>query len=129
MGSSVGPRAHNHSSGASKGVWRVFLSTEAMPEVVGGWLASAAVNFACDKLSTAIAEQTTLAIDFNSDLSNLRDTMESMNAVFKDAEKRSIKKESAQERLWLKRLKHAALDISDMMDDYQDIEATPKVRN
>jgi hypothetical protein len=100
-----------------------------MPEVVGGWLASAAVNFACDKLSTAIAEQTTLAIDFNSDLSNLRDTMESMNAVFKDAEKRSIKKESAQERLWLKRLKHAALDISDMMDDYQDIEATPKVRN
>jgi len=97
-----------------------------MPEVVGRGLADAAVNFACDKLSTAIAEQTTLAFDINSDL---RDTMESMNAVFKDAEKRSIKKESAQERLWLKRLKHAALDISDMMDDYQDIEATPKVRN
>jgi hypothetical protein len=30
-------------------------------------------------------------------------------------------------RLWLKRLKDAALDISDMMDDYQDTQPTAKV--
>ena len=40
-------------------------------------------------------------------------------AVFKDAEQQSVKKETVQ--LWLKRLKDAALDISDMMDDYQDL--------
>jgi hypothetical protein len=100
-----------------------------MAGLVAGWLASAAVNFACDKLKTAAEEQITLAINFESDLSHMRDTMESMSAVFKDAEKRSIKEESAQERLWLKQLKRAAFDISDMMDDYQDIETTPRVRN
>jgi hypothetical protein len=36
----------------------------------------------------------------------------------KDAEKRSIKEEEV--RLWMKRLKNAALDISDMWDELHD---------
>jgi hypothetical protein len=46
--------------------------------------------------------------------------------VFKDAEQQSVKKETVQ--LWLKRLKDAALDISDMMDDYQDLINMQKQR-
>jgi hypothetical protein len=35
-----------------------------------------------------------------------------------DAERRSAKERSVQ--LWLKRLKHAASEISDLLEDYQD---------
>jgi hypothetical protein len=52
---------------------------------------------------------------------DMKDTMESIAAVFKDAEKQSVTNE--QTRLWLKRLKNAAQGISDMMDNYQDQSA------
>jgi len=42
----------------------------------------------------------------------------SRTAALQDAERRSVKDKLVQ--LWLKRLKNAALDISDMMEDYQD---------
>ncbi|OEL19678.1 putative disease resistance protein RGA4 [Dichanthelium oligosanthes] len=95
-----------------------------MAEVVVGLLTSAVVKIANDKLNSAIAEQANLLWSFSSDLCDMKDTMESIAAVLKDAERRSIKEESA--RLWLKRLKHAAYDISDMMDECQntDTQAT-----
>jgi len=43
--------------------------------------------------------------------------LESMAAVLKYAERRSIREDSV--RLWLKRLKNAALDISDMLDKFE----------
>jgi methyl-accepting chemotaxis protein len=96
-----------------------------MAEVVAGLLTSGIVKIAVDKLSSALKEQANLAWNFNDNVEDMKNTMESMVAVFKDAEKQSVKNESA--RLWLKRLKHAALRISDMMDDYQD--TTTEVRN
>jgi light-regulated signal transduction histidine kinase (bacteriophytochrome) len=89
-----------------------------MAEVVAGFLTSAVVKIAVDKLSSAIAEQGNLAWNFSHHLQDMKDTMESMAAVLKDAEKESVEMEQA--RLWLKRLKTAAQGISDMMDDYQD---------
>ena len=52
----------------------------------------------------------------------------SRTAALQDAERRSVKDKLVQ--LWLKRLKNAALDISDMMEDYQDTNdrLTAKVR-
>jgi hypothetical protein len=38
--------------------------------------------------------------------------------IANQAEKRSVKEKLVQQ--WLKRLKNAALDISDMLEDYQD---------
>lgn len=54
--------------------------------------------------------------------------LESISAMLQDAERRSAKDKSMQ--LWLKWLKHAAVDISDMLEDYQDItdELKAKVR-
>jgi hypothetical protein len=89
-----------------------------MGELVAGFLTSAVVKIAVDKLSSAIAEQGTLAWSFRDHLQDMKYTMESMAAVLKDAEKKSV--ETEQVRLWLKRLKNAAQGISDMMDDYQD---------
>jgi methyl-accepting chemotaxis protein len=98
-----------------------------MAGLVSGLITSAVVKTTSDKLSSAITEQASLICNFSSDLVDMKDTMESMAAVLKDAEKQSVK-ESV--RLWLNRLEHSALDISDMMDDYQDTETqtTEKVR-
>ncbi|CAL5052286.1 unnamed protein product [Urochloa decumbens] len=91
-----------------------------MAEIVAGLLTSAVVKIAADKLNSAITEQVKLLWTFSSDLEDMKDIMESMAAVLEDAEKRSVREKSV--RLWLKRLRDAALDISDMMDDYQDTD-------
>ncbi|TVU19672.1 hypothetical protein EJB05_35835, partial [Eragrostis curvula] len=96
-----------------------------MAEMVAGLLTSAVVNIVCDKLSTALGEQAGLALKFSDDLEEMKDTMESIAAVVKDAEQQSVRKEEESVRLWLKRLKHAALDISDMMDDYDTDAKVP----
>ncbi|TVU32977.1 hypothetical protein EJB05_24745, partial [Eragrostis curvula] len=94
-----------------------------MAEAVAGLLTSAVLKVAGEKVSSAIREQANLAWNFSDDLDDMQDTMVSVAAVLKDAEKQSVRNESV--RVWLKRLKHAALDISsDMMDDYQDTAGT-----
>ncbi|GJN10545.1 hypothetical protein PR202_ga28646 [Eleusine coracana subsp. coracana] len=93
---------------------------------VAGLIASAAVKISSDKLCSALSEQAGLLWNFRKDLEDMKDTMESIAAVLKDAEKQSVKNESV--RVWLKRLKHAALDISDMMDDYQDATTQPTAK-
>ncbi|GJN09747.1 hypothetical protein PR202_ga27778 [Eleusine coracana subsp. coracana] len=83
-------------------------------------LTSAAVKMAGDKLGSVIGGQVNLFWNFSNNLEDMKDTLESMAAVLKDAERRSVREESV--RLWLKRLKHAALEISDMLDEFQDPE-------
>jgi hypothetical protein len=92
-----------------------------LAEVVAGFLTSAVIKIAVGKLGSAITEQGSLAWNFSDHLQDMKDTMESIAAVLKDAEKKSVVTEQA--RLWLKRLKNAAQGISDMMDNYQDQRA------
>ncbi|XP_025821443.1 putative disease resistance protein RGA1 isoform X2 [Panicum hallii] len=54
---------------------------------------------------------------FEDDMVDMKETLETIGATMEDAEKRSIKEKEVQ--LWLKRLKNAALDISDMIDEFQ----------
>lgn len=89
-------------------------------------IAPAVVKIATDKLSTAIGERVGLLWNFRKDLEEMKDTMEAMAAVLKDAEQQSVRNESV--RLWLKRLKDAAHDISDMMDDYNDTDTQPTAK-
>jgi len=81
---------------------------------VAGLLTSALVKIVGDKLGSTIGQQANLLWNFSRDL---EDTLESMAAVLKYAERRSIREDSV--RLWLKRLKNAALDISDMLDEFE----------
>jgi hypothetical protein len=90
----------------------------AMAEVAAGLLTNAVIKIAVRKLGYAIVEQGNLAWNFSDHLADLKDIMESIAVVVKDAEKKLVETERA--RLWLKRLKNAAQGISDMMDDYQD---------
>jgi len=89
-----------------------------MAEVLAGFLTSAVVDIAKDKLASAIAEQANLLWNFGDDLEDMNSTLESISAALQDAERRSVKDKLVQ--LWLKRLKNAAFDISDLLDDYQD---------
>ncbi|CAD6255972.1 unnamed protein product [Miscanthus lutarioriparius] len=79
---------------------------------VAALLASGFVDIAKDKLGSAIAEQA------SDDLENMKDDLEHISAVLEDTERRSVKEKRVQ--LWLKRLKDVALDICDMLEDYQD---------
>ena len=99
-----------------------------MAEVVAGLLASAFVSIVKDKLGSAIADQANMLWNFGVDLENMMDVFETISAVLEDAERRSVKEKLV--RLWLKRLKDVASDISDMLEDYQDTsdQTTAKVR-
>ncbi|KAI4983191.1 hypothetical protein ZWY2020_023683 [Hordeum vulgare] len=84
---------------------------------VAGLLASAVVSAVGNKLGSAIGDEVTMLWSFKDDLKDMKDTLESMEAALKDAERRSVKEELV--RLWLNRLKHAAYDISYMLDEFQ----------
>jgi hypothetical protein len=100
-----------------------------MAEAVAGLLASALVGIAKDKLRSAIAEQASLLCNFGDGLEDMMDVLETISAALEDAERRSVKEKLVQ--LWLKRLKNVAMDISYMLEDYQDTsdQANGKVRS
>ncbi|VAI63310.1 unnamed protein product [Triticum turgidum subsp. durum] len=84
---------------------------------VAGLLASAVVSAVGNKLGSAIGDEVTMLWSFKDDLKDMKDTLEYMEAALKDAERRSVSEELV--RLWLKRLKNAAYDISYMLDEFQ----------
>ncbi|CAO1940474.1 unnamed protein product [Urochloa humidicola] len=88
---------------------------------IGEMLAAAVIKEVVRKLpgvlQASVQGQVQRIRSFKEDLNDIKMTLESIKAAMADAEKRSITDESA--RLWLKRLKHAAYDISDMFDEFQ----------
>ena len=64
-------------------------------------------------LASAIVEQANLLWNFGDDLEDMNSVLESISAALQDAERRSVKEKLVQ-------LKNTALDISDMIEDYQD---------
>jgi hypothetical protein len=76
-------------------------------------LASSVLNLVSHQISEVIGGQIKLQLDLDKDLKKMKMALESVEAVLKDAERRSI--QDAAVRLWLKRLKDAMYDISDML--------------
>ncbi|KAL6842296.1 hypothetical protein ACP4OV_027944 [Aristida adscensionis] len=85
---------------------------------VGGLLVAAIVKIVGDKLGSAIGERASLAWKLRKHMEVMKETLETIGATLEDAEKRSVREKEVQ--LWLKRLKHAAYDISDMLDGFQE---------
>ena len=82
---------------------------------VGGMLAAAVLKAVAGKVAAAAGDRIMMRWRFGEDLEDMRDTLESIEAVLEDAERRSI--EDASVRLWLKRLTRASYDISDIFDE------------
>nr|ACS49660.1 NBS-LRR disease resistance protein family-3 [Oryza ridleyi] len=83
---------------------------------LGFMLAGAVLSSVGQQISSVILGQIMLQWDFNDDLKKMKATLDSVTAVLEDAEKQSIKEASV--RRWLKNLKDAAYDISDMIDEF-----------
>nr|CAB3494966.1 unnamed protein product [Digitaria exilis] len=69
------------------------------------------------KLGVLIGPDVSLLWKFKDDLESIRSTLLTLQAVLNDAEKRSSREERV--RLWLKRLKFAAYDIHDILEEME----------
>ena len=87
-------------------------------DAVGGMVTSALLKVVVKEIATAITNRITLQLNFAKDLEEMKMTLESLAALLKDAERRSIQEEAV--RLWLNRLKKAMYEISDMIDEFED---------
>ncbi|KAK3143536.1 hypothetical protein QOZ80_4AG0301510 [Eleusine coracana subsp. coracana] len=83
---------------------------------LGGMVASAVLKVVTKQICSAIAGDIKLQGAFKKNLSKMKMTLESVEALLKDAERRSI--QDAAVCLWLKRLKNALYDIYDMIDEF-----------
>uniref|UniRef100_A0A453JJB2 Rx N-terminal domain-containing protein n=1 Tax=Aegilops tauschii subsp. strangulata TaxID=200361 RepID=A0A453JJB2_AEGTS len=87
-------------------------------QALRGMLASAVIKVAIEHLNSTISGEIKLLRNMRNDLENLKMTLESVDAVLRDAERESIKHKSI--LLWLKQLKDVANDISHMLEDFED---------
>nr|CAB3489677.1 unnamed protein product [Digitaria exilis] len=94
-----------------------------MPDV-GGMLASAMLKLVTQQIGSIIGGRLKLQWDFSDDLRNMEMTLESMEALLQDAERRSI--HDAAVRLWLKRLTDAMYGISDILGDLETARNLPR---
>jgi hypothetical protein len=92
---------------------------------LGGMLAAAILKVVADQIGSAIGGQIKLQNNFEKELRKMKMALESVEAVLKVAERRSITDEPT--LLWLKRLKDTMYAISDMIDEFEaDTEAISK---
>ncbi|XP_072974694.1 putative disease resistance protein RGA3 [Typha angustifolia] len=83
--------------------------------MAGELLASAVVKELLSKLGSGLwSEPGLLLLNFKKELEDMKTTLHSIQAVLDDAQNRSLKEISV--CLWLKRLKAAAYDIEDVLD-------------
>ncbi|XP_039822673.1 putative disease resistance protein RGA1 [Panicum virgatum] len=88
---------------------------------VGGMLAYAMLKMVTQQLGSIIGGQLKLQWYFSDDFRKMKMTLESMEAVLQDAERRSIR--DAAVRLWLKRLTDAMYGISDILGEFETMES------
>ncbi|XP_044396989.1 disease resistance protein RGA2-like [Triticum aestivum] len=84
---------------------------------VGGVIASAILGVVSKQIMSAIKGQIKLQWNFVSDLQKMRSSLQTVEALLEDAERRSITDLAV--RLWLGRLKDAMYEISHMIDDFE----------
>ncbi|KAM0904363.1 hypothetical protein ACQ4PT_018070 [Festuca glaucescens] len=80
-------------------------------------VASGVIKVVIKEIGSAIKGEFNLPKNLRKDMEKMKVTLESVEAVLSEAERRSITDEPT--RLWLKRLKDALYEISDMLDDFE----------
>ena len=84
---------------------------------VGEALASVVLKVVSRKLGSAVGQQIKARWNLERDMEEIKSTMGMVQAVLRDAERRSVREEAV--NLWLKMLKDAAYEISDMFDEFE----------
>ncbi|KAL2530419.1 putative disease resistance protein RDL5 [Forsythia ovata] len=90
---------------------------------------SATIEFTLEKLLAIAAEEFNLVRGFKQDLDNLTDSLRSIKAVLKDADRHQVNDETV--KLWLKKLEDVAYDADDVLDEikYENLRRTVQIRN
>ncbi|KAJ3693804.1 hypothetical protein LUZ60_009284 [Juncus effusus] len=91
-----------------------------MGTVVGEVLVSAVVKQLFMTLSSPVLAEAGLLWNFTADLGKMKETLITIQAVLKDAEKRSERVNEETVRLWLKRLKTASYEIFDLLSGFEE---------
>nr|CAB3447132.1 unnamed protein product [Digitaria exilis] len=84
---------------------------------IGEALVSAVLKEVLRQLGSAAGEQIKARWKLKEDMESIKSTLELVQAVLRDAERRSVREEAV--NLWLKMLKNAAYDVSDMLDEFE----------
>ncbi|XP_075653998.1 putative disease resistance protein RGA3 [Castanea sativa] len=81
------------------------------------------------KLIPVATEQISLVWGFEEQLKELQDSLTTIRAVLTDAERRQVKEERV--KLWMRRLKDAAYDVDDVLDEfaYEILRRKIEIRN
>ncbi|KAM4118582.1 hypothetical protein ACB094_02G214600 [Castanea mollissima] len=81
------------------------------------------------KLIPVATEQISLAWGFEQLLTELQDSLTTIQAVLADAERRQVGEESV--KLWMRRLKNVAYDVDDVLDEfaYEILRRKVEIRN
>ncbi|KAJ1279815.1 hypothetical protein BS78_04G184800 [Paspalum vaginatum] len=87
---------------------------------VGEALVSVVLKEVLRKLGSAVGEQIKARCKLERDMEDIKTTLGIVQAVLRDAERRSVKEEAV--GLWLKMLKNAAYDISDIFDELDEVK-------
>ncbi|XP_044335825.1 disease resistance protein RGA2 [Triticum aestivum] len=90
---------------------------------IGAMIAAALLKEVVQQIGSLVGGQIKLQQNFDKDLKEMKTTLESIEALFKDAEHTNTNNSM---RLWLDRLKNAMYGIADMIDDFEaGTEADP----
>ena len=94
---------------------------------IGAMIAAALLKEVVQQIGSLVGGQIRLQKNFHKDLKEMKATLESIEALLKDAEDANTNNSM---RLWLSRLKDAMYGIADMIDDFEagtEAESTCKV--
>uniref|UniRef100_A0A453DL58 Disease resistance N-terminal domain-containing protein n=1 Tax=Aegilops tauschii subsp. strangulata TaxID=200361 RepID=A0A453DL58_AEGTS len=83
---------------------------------IGAMIAAALLKEVVQQIGSLVGGQIKLQQNFDKDLKEMKTTLESIEALFKDAEHTNTNNSM---RLWLDRLKNAMYGIADMIDDFE----------
>uniref|UniRef100_A0A453DL42 Disease resistance N-terminal domain-containing protein n=1 Tax=Aegilops tauschii subsp. strangulata TaxID=200361 RepID=A0A453DL42_AEGTS len=95
---------------------------------IGAMIAAALLKEVVQQIGSLVGGQIKLQQNFDKDLKEMKTTLESIEALFKDAEHTNTNNSM---RLWLDRLKNAMYGIADMIDDFEagtEADPTRKIR-
>ncbi|KAL2506025.1 putative disease resistance RPP13-like protein 1 [Abeliophyllum distichum] len=90
---------------------------------------SATIEVTLEKLLAITTEEFNLVWGFKQDLANLTDSLLSIKAVLKDADRRQVNDEAV--KLWLKKLEDVAYDADYVLDEikYENLRRTVQIQN
>ncbi|KAL2530504.1 putative disease resistance RPP13-like protein 1 [Forsythia ovata] len=90
---------------------------------------SATIEVTLEKLLAITTEEFNLVWGFKQDLANLTDSLLSIKAVLKDADRRQVNDDAV--KLWLKKLEDVAYDAEYVLDEikYENLRRTVQIRN